>query len=148
VIKQVFFEKGVLGSLASISNSAGVTFSQDLPGPGNLPGGNSLSPQFTEEFSARAGNPAPTKGVNNTIADVKTVGLLFNLASGKTFADVLAGLGSSTLRVGVHVIAYCDEGSESFINGPPTPTTPEPMTAALMLAGTAVVAMVRRHRPG
>lgn len=145
VIKQVFFEEGVLGGLASIVNSAGVLFTQDT-NAGNLPGGNSLSPTFTEAFSATASSPPPTNGVNNTPTDSETLGLLFDLASGATFGDVLAGLAGDTFRVGLHVIAFSNGGSESFINGPPETVVPEPATAALVVLGTVAMAGIRRSR--
>jgi hypothetical protein len=147
-IKQVFFEKGVLSSLVSISSSAGVSFSQDLPKPGNLPGGNSLSPKFAEAFSASAASPAPTNGVNNTLNDSETVVLLFNLAAGKTFSDVLTDLGDSGMRVGVHVIAYGNGGSESFINGPDIISMPDAATGLLMLAGAGGLPLLRRRLHG
>jgi len=44
----------------------------------------------------------------------------FSLASGKTFADVVAALNSGALRVGIHVQAFANGQSESFVNLLPT----------------------------
>lgn len=145
VIEQVFFERSPAASLAAIMESTGVSFSQDKK-PGNLPGGNSLSPQFQEVFSASADSPAPFNGVNNTLDGSQTLGLLFNLACGKTFDDVLTQMGNGSFRVGLHVIAFASGGSESFINDSSPRPVPLPQTAALLLAGVPMVLRRRQWR--
>lgn len=144
VIEQVFFESGVLGGVVSLANSAGVLFAQDLPNAGNLPGGNSLSPKFDEAFSFAAASPAPFQGVNNTLGGTETVGVLFGLADGKTFGDVLAGLADKSFRVGLHVIAFDSGGSESFVSNEQTAEVPLPGAGLLLLAGMGA-AMIRRR---
>jgi hypothetical protein len=81
----------------------------------------------TLNLSANSTAPAQPNGVNPG----ESLSVVVNLASGKTYADVLAELnnglglnGSSTstellnsLRVGIHVQGFVNGGSESFING-------------------------------
>ena len=145
VIEQVFFEQGVLGSLASITNRPAYP-SARICQSGQPAGGQLAEPEVRRGLRAGADSPAPFNGVNNTLSDSETLGLLFNLAGGKTFSDVLSGLGDSSFRVGVHVIAYSSGGSESFINGPISIGIPDPATAALLLVGAVGGGLLRRRR--
>jgi len=47
------------------------------------------------------------------------VGILFDLQSGKIFADVLSELSDRRLRIGIHVQGFDSAGSESFVNTVP-----------------------------
>ncbi len=145
VIEQIFFEQGVLTGVVGLTESAGVDFSQDTKKPGNLPGGNSLSPTFDEAFSFSANPPPPFNGVNNTISDSEWLQVVFDLAPSTDFNDVMAGLTDGSFRVGLHAIAFDNGGSESFINSTSPRPVPEPMTALLLLAGIAY-ARTRRGR--
>jgi hypothetical protein len=122
-ITDIYFDDGSLLGIASIDDSCpGVSF--DSPAtPPNLPGGNNVSPPFvaTAGFSADSDSGPPgvmTNGVNPG----EWVAILFNLKSGKTYANVLSDLASEGLRIGIHVQAIgSDGGSESFVNTVPAP---------------------------
>ncbi len=138
--------------LSPVSNSAGTTFVGGGASPGNLPGGNALANAFTatSAFSADSGNGGPVKGIDSAS---DWVDMTFNLASGKTFADVVAALNASDLRLGLHVKAIIggpvDGGdfSDSFVNT----ITAVPLPAAAwsglgVLSGIVVLQWRRQHR--
>jgi PEP-CTERM motif-containing protein len=147
----VYFDDGSLLGIASIDNSdAGVDFTQ-LASPNNLPSANDASPPFatTTGFSADSEPPAQPNGVNPS----ETLGILFNLQTGQTFADVLAELGSKELRIGIHVqgfLSTSEGGSESFVNndegGWPTQDIPEPATMLLLGSGLIGIAVSGKKR--
>jgi hypothetical protein len=130
-ITDVYWDDGSLLGLATLTNGPGVTFDAGCA-PGNLPGGNSITPAFqtTAGFCADSSPPVQPEGVNPG----EWLKVYFDLQLGKTFADVLADLASGELRIGVHVQGFSGGGSESFVN------VPEPGTLALLgfaLAGLA-----------
>jgi hypothetical protein len=138
-VASIYFDdaSSVLEEIASIDGSSGVSFSED-GSPPVLPGGNGPAYSFSPSFRARADNPAPRYGVNPG----ESLTILFDIADSATFADVIAAMadGDTSLRVGLHVIAFESGGSESFIAMP----IPEPTTAVLMAAGLIGLAIRRR----
>lgn len=137
-IAQIYFDDGTLLGIASIINGPGVSFSQGATPP-NLPGGENLSPPFnvTAGFLADAKNPSPQYGVNTG----EWVGILFNLLPGMDFSDVVDALNSGELRIGIHVQGFASEGSESFVN-----RVPEPSTVLLLGVGLVGLGLINRKR--
>jgi hypothetical protein len=134
VIAGVYWDdSGLLGSIASIVNGAGTSFAAN-GSPPVLPGGNNASPAFVEDFRVNADSPPPQNGVGPG----ETLGVIFNLAGGVSVAQALAAFDSGALRVGLHVIAFGNNGSESFVN------VPEPSAALLLAFGFAALALGRR----
>ncbi len=123
-IKEVYFDAGSIGSVFSggaIHSQGGANFAWGSGSPGNLPGGNSLTPAFetTINLLADSGSGGPTTGLNQA-ADWLTVRL--TLAGGKTFNDVVNGLlanpsAAHSVRVGLHVISIGSTGgSDSYVS--------------------------------
>jgi hypothetical protein len=129
-ITQLYWDdSSVLKNIISITDSgSGVSFSE--ANNGNLPGGNTV--KFSEDFVVDAIQPTSQMGVNPG----EWVSILFNLDPGKTLSNVFSDLQSGALRLGFHVQAFGNGGSEAFVNNPvaiapkPTPTpTPTPVPA-------------------
>jgi hypothetical protein len=149
-ITDVYFDDGTLLALTTIFNGPGVIFSQGAS-PGNLPGGNTVTPPFvtTAGFSADSNPPAQPNGVNPG----ESLGIFFTLQGTSDFDSVLAalGLGGATggLRIGIHVQGFDSGGSESFINNPregfPNPI-PVPPTVWLMGSGLVGLGLLRWRR--
>jgi hypothetical protein len=161
-ITDVYFDDGALFGIASLHSSTGVDFSIGAS-PGNLPGGDSLTPQFQATsplFTADSNSPMTSaKGVNSA---TEWLGVLFDLKAGKSYDDVIAALSIPTdtvngLRIGMHVQAIAGAGandSDGFVNvvSAPEPTVvsaPEPSTIlGALIAGVplGLVALRRRRR--
>lgn len=148
-ISEVYFDDGHLLGIASLidrdsTGDAGVDFSQGAS-PADLPGGESVGFQATAGFLAEADNPAPKWGVSPG----ESVGIVFDLINGFTFADVIEDMADGALAIGIHVIGFEGGGSESFIAEgepiPPVTTIPLPGPGALALAGLAPL-LTRRRR--
>lgn len=148
-----------LSSFSSFDPSAGVAYKQDKAG--NVPEGNKfpqvdgtaspLSPEFKSTFSFKK------DGGQNEIHEGESLGIIFELASGKTFNDVLAALNSGNLRVALHMQALeatasnPTSGSDSYVNGPVTSaaTIPEAGTSVLLLGiGLCTVGLAGRASKG
>jgi hypothetical protein len=143
-ISEIYFQDGPMLGAAALTQ-AGTAFTAGGAVPGNLPGGENLTPPFiaTEVFSADAqGNPS--LGID-TATD--SLVMTFNLLNNKSYADCVAALQSGDLRVGLHVRSIGDGGqSDSFVNGGPPVSIPLPQAAPLALAGIAGLGLARRRR--
>ncbi len=149
-LTDVYFDDGTLLEFASAPQySTGVDFSQ-YASPGNLPGGNTLTPSFTTTagFSADSNPPASPNGVTSG----EWLTITFTLQSMQTYDSVINALslpnggGVGDLRVGLHVQSFANGGSESFVNSP-TPV-PEVDTYAMLLAGLGLVGFAVRRKLG
>ncbi|MBD5778007.1 VPDSG-CTERM sorting domain-containing protein [Pelagicoccus sp. NFK12] len=149
-IGEIYFDhSGLLASLDSVlGNSAGVDFSDFSPNPSNLPGGNSVSPTFTSDFGAEA---APGNGNGIDPGEWVTFGL--TLTNGVSFADLITGLNSGSVRLGMHVRAIGQQGaSEGYINNPNDPGPgpgPDPVPdsgTTLALLGAALLGVIGFRR--
>lgn len=145
-ITDIYFDFGNTSYFSSVSNdilgaagdSAGVNFS-DGASPGDLPAGNTVS--FTADAGGDSNSPnVPANGVNGSTEFVKFLGTTL---TGITFADVLAGIDSGAFRLGLHVQAIDGEGSESFVNSPPSEV---PLPAAGWLFGSALIGLMGLRR--
>lgn len=138
-ITDAYFDDGSLLGIAFLIDAddnggdPGVDFSQGAS-PGNLPGGNNASPAFvaTAGFTADSDPPTQPNGVNPN----ESLGIVFDLQSPGTYADVLSELANGTLRIGIHAQGYAGGGSESFIN------TPVPIPAAVWLFGSGLAGLI------
>jgi len=146
-IARIYFDDGSLLGVDTITNGPGTEFARAYPGPDNLPGGQNLTPPFeaSRGFNIGAVNPPPKNGVKNDPFG-EWVDIAFTLQNGQTIFDVMDELQNGTLRVGLHVLAFPDGGSESFIDAVNEEIPiPEPSVIALLACG-ALGMLVRRPR--
>ena len=138
-ITDVYFDDGSLLAIATlidaddgVDGDPGVDFSQPAT-PGELPSANSASPPFvtTSTFLADSDPAVLINGVNPG----ESLGILFDLNSGKTLSDVYDDLDSGVVRIGIHVQGF-GSGSESYVNEP----IPEPASVLIwaLLVGAGV----------
>jgi len=129
-VANVYFDDNALLSGGSVINGAGTNF-ESGGSPGSMPGGNAVS--FVTDFAFAARNPKPSNGVNPG----ESVSFSFKITSGNSISDIIAAMNSGSLRVGMHVIAFANGQSESFI-------TPAPGSLALMSLGGLIAGRRRR----
>jgi len=144
-ITDVYFDDGTLLGIAGLIDAdddalgafgdSGVDFSPGASPP-DLPGGNTIGFEVTAGFLADSDAPAQPSGVN----PLESLGIVFDLQGGGTFADIVDELTSGELRIGIHVQGFATGGSESFVNVP----VPEPGSALLLAIGLSGLALRRR----
>jgi PEP-CTERM motif len=133
-ITAVYFDADELFAGMSIVNGSGVRFSLGAT-PRNLPGGKNIG--FDAILAADSDSPTQHNGINPG----ESLTVLFDLASGQTYQDILYALhGGVDLRTGLHVQAFSGGGSESFVNNP------EPASVLLLGLGFVTLALIRRRR--
>ncbi len=160
-ITGIWFDDGSLLGISSIidmdtydpcipdSGHPDVDFEPD--GNQNLPGAGNMEYPFvaTTGFTVKADPPPAHNGVESNdpvYGNNEWVQIEFDLQTGQTLADVLSELFSGdpypTLRVGLHVQSFNDNGdtSEAFVNLP----VPEPMTICLF--GLGGLALLRKRK--
>ena len=133
---QIYFDNStVLKSMGTIVDSgAGVDFAE-AGKVGNLPGGNAVN--FSPDFEINSTGPVSQNGVNPG----EWVSVLFNLSPSKTLNDVFNDLKSGSLRVGMHVQAFSNGGSEAFVNNNTSLVAPAPISTPVVAPiSTPVVA--------
>lgn len=78
----------------------------------------------------------------------ESLGVLFDLLAGVTYADTLVAMVTGELRIGIHVQGFASGGSESFINPPLEPPATVPVPAAVWLFGSGLLCLAgfaQRH---
>ena len=114
----------------------------------NLPQGNNIG--FVGDYGATK-NGAASNGVQKNEA----LGVKIKLNTGKTYADLIAGLNSGTIKSGIHVQALANGKSDSYVSTPNTPPPPPPPAKVpessnamvmLGLAAAGVLETARRKR--
>jgi len=133
-IEGVYFDDGTLLEIASLIEPTGVDFTAGSAKPKELPGANSITPNFetTVGFLTDANAPGPKNGINPG----ESLGILFNLKPNNYFTDVFSQLSSGELRVGLHVQAFDESGSISLVNNP---LIPVPLPPAFLLLLSALL---------
>ncbi len=131
-----------IGSAASLHNSLGgfTAFTLGSVNPGNLPSGNNANFFANVALSADTVSGGPANGINQS-ADI--LGIVYNLNSGKTIADIQNAFNGGTLRVGYHIRSIgTGGGSDSYVTAT---AVPEPVSSLVGFAGLAVVGLLKKR---
>ena len=133
-ITEVYFDDnaGALSSLSLIAGPLALDWATPIPnGPGDLPGGTNLTPEFHANFTAGAEAPPAGNGVHP--GEYVQIGFTHALSFAEIIAALNAGAGdpspsTGTLRVGMHVQGIGTSGaSDGFV------LTRVPVPGALLL---------------
>ena len=115
----------------ALTQSAGVSFGWGAT-PADLPDGNTIA--FSSDLGLDSNVPTQPSGVNP--------GEWLNIAFTGSFSQLIAGLHSNELLVGLHVQGFSNGGSASFVS------VPEPAVYAMLLLGFALMRLfLRRRKP-
>jgi len=136
-LARIYFDDGTLLDINDLTCSPGTEFAQIYPGPGNLPSGNLLDPDFVADLEFSIGGEA-SPSQNGIDSPDEWIKVTFDLINGGMLKDVIDELNTGVLRVGVHVIAFPDGSSESAL------AVPEPATICLL--GLGALALIRKRR--
>jgi hypothetical protein len=127
-VAQIYFEDR-LGYMRRFTlNNTGPASFQSGAKPPNLPGWENIG--FDTTFSFGAKNPSPKWGIEAG----ESFQMLVDLTEPRVAAEFMQGLGTKSVRVGLHVQALKDGGSLSLVSTPPGGggEVPEPGTMALL----------------
>ena len=159
-ITEVYFQDGTLLSFQSLTaqtpwnGSTGVVYGPNTTNNQHLPGDPTFTAHTTvqnEGFwnSEDANIPSPFKGINPG----EFLTLRFELTPGNNWIDTVAamqystwpGPGEGKLRLGLHVQAINNAGSESFVNnhsGGPGGGESIPLPAEAAMAGAGLLGLI------
>ena len=132
-LTDIYFESslGTLEGILLLDGSDGVSFSQGAD-PGNMPRWKKVDFEPTLGMTAGSNSPA----VSQSGIDNPDEWLSITVATQAGLDQICQELDNQDIRIGIHVQAFDDGGSESFI-------TPEPVSMAILALGGL---MLKRRR--
>ena len=132
-LTDIYFESSLrtLEGILLLDGSDGVTFSQGAD-PGNMPRWKKVDFEPTSGMTADSDSPA----VSQSGIDNPDEWLSITVATQAGLDQICQELDNQDIRIGIHVQAFDDGGSESFI-------TPEPVSMAILALGGL---MLKRRR--
>jgi hypothetical protein len=120
-------------AIGGVYGNSGVDFSLGAS-PSNLPDRNNITPSFKTTKNLLADSDCPVE--HNGVNPGEWLGIRVTLACGKNIADVINGMNTGDLRIGLHVQGFdaCPD-SQSFVSYKPVPPHPVPLPASAIMGG-------------
>lgn len=134
-VEQVSIEG--LNDLTKLIGSGTNFVAANSPNPKNLPGGNTATPPFNEDFTFEAESDNGLGFNGKPEAGINAAGETMEFFKALNYEDTIAALASGDLRIGLHVIAFANGNSATYLNNQ-TPV-PEPETWAMLAAGLGLL---------
>ena len=142
-ITDIYFDDDAdtLLNIDNIDNSdPGVQFTAGAA-PGDLPSGNTLLNPFEATAGLTADSDAPVS--SNGINPGESLPITLSLSNSSSYAGLLNAIDGNTLRIGLHVQAFADGASESYVN---TTVVPAPSAILLGSIGLGFIRLLRDRK--
>jgi hypothetical protein len=126
-----------LSGFSKLTGSGTNFVEANSPNPKNLPGGNTANPAFVADFTYEAVADNGLGFTGKPQAGINAPGETMEFYKAVSYNDTIASMANGSLRIGLHVIAFENGNSATYLNNL-TPV-PEPHAWAMMVAGLGLL---------
>ena len=133
-----------LSGFSKLTGSGTNFVAANSPNPKTLPGGNTAVPAFVEDFTYEAVPDNALGFTGKPEAGINAAGETMEFYKAASYNDIITAMTSGNLRIGLHVIAFANDGSATYLNN--LAPVPEPETWIMMAAGLGLLGVQAYRR--